>query len=495
MFSPLISVSHSDKITWNRSCHQLPRSTMHILILLVLHIFGPSGIRAEEHPVAGDMSGQLAASWENVSLGADEFYLLLNEDIQNYIVHDLDSLKERKLLEMIIERSMNQQYAINEAVSLGANEDKIFIRLLLKLRRQDHQSIIVIRHLKPTLPEPKIIDTSEPGEKEMLDFFMLFQKSILFKEFYRIHFIFIKKDGENPENNKLKEGKARAVLERVRAGEDFVKVMMEVTEIEKPYNKVIELRRDDKETEQMRDYVKNMTPGQISDVIDAKQGYYIIYCLPDQNISDVSSYEAIIENAMLREKMVELIMTHRRRTDPLNDYVDELALWHHCRVFDPAGLEDGEWPPLDTVLAGIDSDQWTLADMVDIFESMDMDPKEVIEFAKLSKYLRNQLLLSAEFDADEYKETESDLLAWKKTLAQEHESWLRRYHQRTFLENSSETTDEEGVKWKAFEFSRDKILAVQDQMKNEMKVYINLENLDMSRVIWADPPNEGPAQE
>jgi hypothetical protein len=474
-------------IIWGRPCRRPLRCAVFLLGVIILHIIPTTCTWAEEHPAAADPD-QVVASWKDVKLNSDDFYRLLNQQIKFKMIYDYESLEKSGILEETLEECMTQEYATREAIRRGAGDDRVFNDQLLYIMRKKHLGDSVGRQVKPDLPTPEIIDMSPPDEQEMLKYFPQYVRRLMSGEFYRVHFIFFKKMGDDPEKNEVKKRAAQAALERIRAGEDFVEVKMEVTEAERPTVEPTHISRTSPNVEKIRKLVMTMKPGEISDVIEASQGYYIIYLLPTQAISEEYIFEEVVKNPVYRKELGQLALSKRKRTDPWADYLKGVASRYDYEEFDVSGLEEGEWPPLDTVLVRVDSDQWTLGQLATIAENMGRDPEERIDLDYFIPYLRKALLLSRVFKDEGHSATDYDLLMWRIRSSSEYAGWLQRFYQREILESLSGTMNEDDARRKAGRLAFERVQKEMERASQEMDVLITLDTLDMDRIEFADPP-------
>ncbi len=475
-----------------RSGHQLPQSSVLIAAAMLLNVVLASCTKHGEQKTVGavpdgDTAG-IAATWEDISLEIGDFHRLLNANIRFGRIYDYESLEKSGLLEHTIQIGMQEEFFMREAVRLGADTDQIFNDILIKLARQSHLGNCVVQRIRSDLPSSEIIDKSEPGEEEMRKHFKLFTNQLLDEEFHMIHHIFFGKDPDDPGNNILKKEEAMAAVARIKAGEDFVDLKMELTETRNPKPDPEPIPRYDPGMQKLREQIEKMEPGEISDVIDGKQGYYIIYYLPEQNLTEEFRLEDVLRNPSQKERLARFTINKRPRTKPVLDYVDEISGNYDFEIYDHGELDEGDWPPRDTVLVRVDSDQYTLDDLITVFEYQGIDPREKLDLDFFIPYLKQNMILSRKFADEAYRESDMDLVNWRILSASEHRKWLMRHFASSFLDTLVDPGNREDAREEAEKLATEYLGDMLNQMKQEMKVMVTTDNLNMETVQFSSPP-------
>jgi peptidyl-prolyl cis-trans isomerase C len=117
------------------------------------------------------------------------------------------------------------------------------------------------------------------SEKDMKEYYMAHPDQFRTPEMAKARDIFIKAAAGAPEGEKKKaKEKAEDVLKRLKAGEDFAKVASEVSDdaMTKDKGGNLGFIPRDKVLKELENTIFTLKPGQISEVVETKYGFYII---------------------------------------------------------------------------------------------------------------------------------------------------------------------------------------------------------------------------
>ncbi len=442
----------------------------------------------------GTADNIVVASCDGLELKADEFYERMNMVIRNLGFTGPEEFTESWSPYKTAEHALEQKLIMREAESLGIDQDPVFQMYLNRLVRDMHYGVIARKQINKTLPESYIDDTSPPDEAEMREHFTAFKKFLEINEFYQIHYIYLKTLEGDLAHNTSQRQKAEWVLERIQAGEDFIDIKLETTETEDSSRDPFRFNRAGQGAGKMLQFVKAMKPGEITDVIESNNGYFIVYLPPDQQISDISSLEAVQNNPEAHSKLVDYITRQRPRTYPWFDYLKNLkSTQTGFDVFDTKSLDGDELPPPETILVRLNERQWTLAEVMEIMNALGMTlvGRKGLDWAinEFSYYL----LMSEKAYEGEVELTEDHELTWRNRIAREYEDWLTRHYQNSILPRDSVPPDEYASKIEdvALEAGK-KMTQVTAKLKDGMIMHLSNADLDPDKVRWVKAPADNP---
>jgi hypothetical protein len=463
-----------------------------ILACLILLPVCLSCMHLHDEEKSGNIStpedNRIIASSDGLDLKADEFYIRLNMIINNLGFTGPDEFTKyynpRKAAELCLE----WQWIKREDESLGIDDDPVFQMFLNRLSRDMHYAILARKIINETLPDPYTDNTTPPDEAEMREDFDQFARFIEINEGYKIHYIYLVKKEDDAEHNESQHRKAGQALARIRSGEDFIDVKMETTETGEPSRDPYHVSLASNKTEKMRSYVESMKPGDVTDVIDGGTGYFIIYVLPDQQITDVSSLEAVQNDPVAHKKLVDHILRQRPRIIPFREYFEALKKTQPgFEVFDTSTLETGQSPTPDTVLVRLNERQWTYGEINAINDSLDMDMTGKQGLDWMINELSYQILLSEKAYSGEVELDEGHEFTWQENITREYKRWLTRYHQNSILKDSDVQADDLEMKKTV---SSDAEVLVDQKLKEMTKgliMHLSDADLDSNRIRWAQP--------
>jgi hypothetical protein len=394
------------------------------LIMLVLTGVDPISISGTETEGAAPSRSKIVATYGDLEITEDAFYLRANALIRGRTIHHPDAFESEIWIRQILEFEMVPDLIRNEADLRGAEHDERF-QWYLGFIRDDYYSKTFKDRIRALLPEPEMIHKGPVEEPEMRDYFdkfVFYTKGI---EKYLIHYIYFPRTGGDEAVNTTQRQKADQALARIHKGEDFVDVMIEVTETEdEATTEPFKLSRRYPPHQGMRDVVEKMKPCDITPVLDATAGYYIIYYLPEQNWTDISNFEVAHANPETRQKMVDFILARRPRTKPWDEYLDSLKALNDYREFDPGGLAEGEHPPDEAVLVQLNDGAFTMDDLYNLVDYTVMSSRN-ISIPHWIDYLQEQKLISWAVYTGRVELDEIDQLGWKDKMIDAYEHWLK----------------------------------------------------------------------
>jgi peptidyl-prolyl cis-trans isomerase C len=133
------------------------------------------------------------------------------------------------------------------------------------------------------LIKQEVIDKIKVGDADLEKYYKEHQQEFIEPEKVKVNIIMFKlKDNATPEEKKAQKKKADLALKRLKKGDDFEKVAKEVSEDERTKNSggntgfFSKGKRMNTYGEKVEEKAFTLKTGQISDIIEEKNGYYII---------------------------------------------------------------------------------------------------------------------------------------------------------------------------------------------------------------------------
>ena len=394
------------------------------LFMLVLCWIQPVWVHGEELVGVAPSTGGVVATYEDLVVTEDEFYIRANSLIRTRTLHDPDQFQAEAWLRHLVELELIPKWIRREATARGVEDDERF-QWYIGYIKDYGVARSVKERVMASLPPEDMIDKSRVEEPEMREHFEKFVFNVRGMEKLRIHYIFFPKAGDDGDKNQAQREKAEKAVSRVRAGEDFVDVMMDVTESEDGITtEPFQLSRRYPPHKSMRDVVERMKPGDITGVLDATAGFYIIYYLPYQVLTELSSFEAAYAVPHTRQRIVNFVLAKRQRTYPYGEYLDSIAQSHDLQLFDASQLAQGEHPPPETVLIRLNDVAYTMDDLYNLADYTVMSSRNIGVGFWVEQTREHMLLARAVYDGKvEYDDV--DDLGWRKKENESYEHWLK----------------------------------------------------------------------
>ena len=434
------------------------------------------------------------ATFLDTSLSTDEFYVILNYDMIFSEIQSRDQFDRKNFAYETTSNALWNKVCQVEAESHGADIDPQFMAYL-KWHRTQFFTSLGSKVILPTLPPAEPVDPTPPDENEMREHFDLWQKQFVRLEPIWAHYIVLNKKGDDPAGNEAQRLRAGKALTRIRSGEDFVDVKMEMTDAEKPTRDPWMLERSNDRLNALRRVLEIMQPGELSDVIDRPQAYYIFYVLPGQEWNDLSSYEKMQANPQMTQKLADFILNLRPKINPMVSFVDEqLFTEPGYEEYDPTALDDYQVPPPETVLVGLDDLSWTMQELADIWEFWDptrTTPLEKDDVIESIRDMRHQFLITAMIDRGEIEVEKKWFQIWPVLERRNYKRWLQT-NLDDFLLRQSLDLPEEGhlVEEDAKFLAREIVQRLSEDFSEHAIIKHNYEEIDWSRVkFYVKPPD------
>jgi hypothetical protein len=453
-----------------------------------------STMPAEHRPAQED---KIIASFDGLHLYTTEYYLHVNKSIGLSQITDLEMLMNQEVSHWVTLNVMVEKAMRREAEHFGANDDEWFA-LHMRNERQEYFFTQAASVLKPTLPEAGPADTSPPTEQELQDAFFLWQNQIVKKEPIWLHYIVFSTHKDNIEGNRIQQDKAERALARIRGGEEFLDVLMEVTEHENPTREPYMLLRRDRKLKELREIIEIMQPGEISDVVKRSKGYFIFYVLPGQEWTDLSSLETVKANPPLFQQLVDHIISLLRPwSRPVDDYIDaNLKDQPGFEEFDMNILAKDEMPPMDTVLVKIRDKQWTMAELDLYMRDFDTTVDSLTP-CQVRNAIRNfgyHMLLVDQVERELIKLDDESYHWWEIMETGYYTEWLGINLWKIFVAMDPVLAEDPDYMGQARQHAMDHIDHLKQKVVGAVEVHKTPGEIDINRLKWFVPPS-GPGPE
>jgi len=444
----------------------------------------------------GKPGDRLLASYDGLEMYETEFYHRLGGSIHWHRITGPDKLEGEDLLWGAIREGLSERNIRREAERNGANDDALFIKFLDETRLKTVYGWAAST-LRPTLPEPYVLDMSLPGDDELQSKFVLWQRVEVKAEPIWVHYIVLRKREDDPEHNEIQLRKAELVLARIRSGEDFVDVKMELSEVDSPSREPWMFERRDHKLQPLREIIEHMEAGEVSEVLERGTAYYIFYVLPDQEWNDFSSLEAIKANPPLLQKLIDHTISQRMHNKPVHDYIDtQLEIPPGYRELDLGSWPPYEMPPHDTVLVALDDQEWTLHDLEEItaLTMEGRDPLTRDDVERWAKRLRYDILLTDQVDRGniEIEEEEYMVINWEIRKTAYYGKWLEENLWKLYLlTEPGDQQEEENLIDVMKESAQEHIDGLTADVIENPTLHMPLDQINIDRIRWFDPDKYG----
>ena len=121
--------------------------------------------------------------------------------------------------------------------------------------------------------------------------------------------------------------------------------------------------------------VEQMRSGEISGILDTSMGYYILYVLPGQFWTDLSTYEIVQTDPESRGQLEKFVLSKRPQIDPLSSYLDSLGD-HHGNDYEQMDISRYELTtdvPDGAILVRLRDRQWSYRAVKKVMHYMGKD--------------------------------------------------------------------------------------------------------------------------
>jgi hypothetical protein len=451
-------------------------------------------VRQESDTSHSESPEKLVAAFEDLEMYEDEFYIRLNYNMIFDEIQSLEQFKKANYTYETIKKAMWDKVCRTEAESNGAHDDPGFMAYK-KYSRASFFHLLGTKALKQTLPPPEPIDSTPPDEYELREKFDIWQREWVRYEPIWVHYIIFQKKEGDPAGNETRRLEAAKALDRVREGENFVDVKMEMTDAKEPSRDPWVFERSNDTMKPLRKILEIMQPGEMTDVIERPDAYYIFHVLPGQEWTDLSSYEKVQSDPRLAQKLADFIVGLRLKTNPLEIFIEEqLAQEAGYEEYDPTPLDDWQVPLPETILVRLDDLSWTMQEL-SVFETfIDLtreDPLEKEDVVNSIKSMRSYFLISTMVDRGEIEIEEKWFKIWPILETRDYEKWLRQSLGRVLLEQSRDLPEEGQL---TYDDSRILAQEIRDRLAGDFsqrgQIHLGPEDIDWDRVeFYVKPPD------
>ncbi len=244
----------------------------------------------------------------------------------------------------------------------------------------------------------------------------------------------------------------------------------------------------------LRPILEPMQAGEVSNVIEQPEGYYIFHVLPGQEWTDLSSFERVKSDPGLTRKLADYILARRPRTDPARTFIDDhLILEDGYEEFDLGSLKDHQVPTPETVLTRLDDAYWTMRDLTALTQFIGATRNALTkhDVGHWIHTFRSHMLINTLIDRDAIKIEGKWRLVWKILETNDYVNWLREELGRNLLEQSTDLPKEGRLTEEESEVLAQEIRnRLTEDIAQRMEIHMKADELDLDRVEFYIKPTD-----
>lgn len=309
---------------------------------------------------------------------------------------------------------LQSKTALALAEQHGANESEAVdqaIRLLEIRKIADQATPLWLTRQSPVL-----------SEKDYQAHFEDYKEYLETIQPYAFHYFFFKDKAEDPESaQKL----AEQTKERIEAGEDVVDLKLALSEAESVTTEPTTLRRNNPQAApDLIEVLDALGRGEVSEPIELKTGYALVYKLPEQPIDDYQDYESFKTNPLRAEKFLSFV---RETVLTPEWHAQQMVELHKAYPVELTGIEDPaepELPAADATLFEVGGVSMTFGQYQQALSILEGDKLNEQNLASMLDQLRGTLSLYRYGVEQEDLAIEKDSPQWQILRNEAHQRYL-----------------------------------------------------------------------